>query len=72
MLIIAGSSGEGTEAAGELVTDPARWAATLQPCHLVQGASRQSLQVLLHLEIMAGSPSTVKTVGCHVLASGLG
>lgn len=50
MLIIAGSSGEGTEAAGELVT------AALQPCHLVQGASRQSLQVLLHLEIMAGSP----------------
>lgn len=70
VLIIAGSSGEGTEAAGELVTDPARWAATLQPCHLVQGTSRQSLQVLLHLEIMAGSPSTVKMVGCHILASG--
>lgn len=70
VLIIAGSSGEGTEAAGELITDPARWAAALQPCHLVQGASRQSLQVLLHLEIMAGSPTTVKTVGCHALASG--
>ena len=70
VLIIAGASGEGTEAAGNLVADPARWAATLQSCHLTQDASRQSLQVLLHLETMAGSPSTVNTVACHLLASG--
>jgi len=69
VLIIAGASGEGTKAAGDLVADPTRWAATLQSCHLTQGASHQSLQVLLHLEIMAGSPSTVNTVGCHVLGS---
>jgi hypothetical protein len=69
VLIIAGASGEGTEAAGNLVADPARWAAILQSCHLTQDASRQSLQVLLHLETMAGSPNTVNTVACHLLAS---
>jgi hypothetical protein len=70
VLILAGASGEGTEAAGSAVADPARWAAILQSCHLPHDASRQSLQVLLHLETVAGSPSTVNAVACHLLASG--
>jgi hypothetical protein len=70
VLIIAGASGEGTEAAGDLVADPARWAAALQACHIARDASRQSLQILLHLETMAGSSSTVNTVACHLLPSG--
>ena len=70
VLILAGASGEGTEAAGNLVADPAGWAAILQSCHLKQDASRQSLQILLHLGTMAGSPNTVNTVACHLLASG--
>ena len=68
--MIAGASSEGTEAAGDLVADPARWAVTLQDCHLAKDDSRQSLQVLLHLKTMAGSHSTVNTVACHLLASG--
>jgi hypothetical protein len=70
VLIIAGASGEGTAAAGELVADPARWAAALQSCQIVKDASHQSLQILLHLEMMAGSPSTVDTVACHLLPPG--
>jgi hypothetical protein len=70
VLILAGASGEGTEAAGNVVADPARWASVLQLCHLTQDASRQSLQILLHLETVAGSSSTVNTVACHLLASG--
>lgn len=70
VLIIAGASGEGTEAAGDLVADPARWAATLQSCRIAKDASRQSLQVLLHLETMAGSSSTVNAVACHLLPPG--
>ena len=70
VLIVAGASGEGTEAAGDLVADPARWAAILQSCHLPQDSSHHSLQVLLHLETMAGSPSAVNAVTCHLLASG--
>jgi len=71
VLIIAGASGEGTEAAGDLVADPGRWAATLESCHLARNTSGQSLQLLLHLETMAGSPSTVNPVACHLLASGV-
>ena len=71
VLIIAGANGEGTEAAGNLVADPTRWAGILQSCHLTQDSSRQSLQVLLHLETMAGSPSAVNAVTCHLLASGV-
>jgi hypothetical protein len=70
VLIIAGASGEGTKAAGDLVADPTWWAATLQSCHLPQDVSGRSLQVLLHLETMAGSPSMVNTVACHILFSG--
>jgi len=71
VLIIAGASGEGTEAAGDLVADPVRWAAILQSCSIAQDISRQSLQVLLHLETMAGSPSTVNAIACHLLNSGV-
>ncbi len=70
VLILAGASGEGTEAAGNAVADPTRWAAILQSCHLPHDASPQSLQVLLHLETVAGSPSTVNAVACHLLSSG--
>src|SRR5260370_39950188 len=42
VLIIAGASGEGTQAAGDLVADPARWAAALQSCHTAQDASHKS------------------------------
>jgi hypothetical protein len=70
VLILAGASGEGTEAAGNIVADPTRWAEVLQSCHLAQDASHRSLQLLLHVETVAGSPSTVNRVACHLLASG--
>jgi hypothetical protein len=70
VLIIAGASGEGTKAAGDIVSDPTRWSSILQACHLAKDRSGQSLQILLHLETMAGSPSTAIEVSCHVLAPG--
>ena len=69
VLLIAGASGEGTKAAGDIVADPTRWSAILQPCHLAKNGSGQSVQILLHLETMAGSPGTVGELSCHVLAS---
>jgi hypothetical protein len=70
ILVLAGASGEGTEAAGNIAADPTRWAGILQSCHLGQDASHQSLQVLLQVETVAGSPSMVRAVACHLLASG--
>jgi hypothetical protein len=70
VLILAGASGEGTEAAGNIVADPTRWAAVLQSCRFGRDASSQSLQILLHLETVAGSPSVANPVACHLLAPG--
>jgi len=67
VLIIAGANAEGTEAAGILVTDPARWETVQQACHFSTPASKQSMQLLLQLGTMAGSADDVKVVACHAL-----
>jgi hypothetical protein len=69
VLIIAGANGEGTEAAGDLVSDSTRWNAVLKPCHLPPGENaKQSLQLLLQLGTMAGSPDDVHVIACHLIA----
>jgi hypothetical protein len=70
VLIIAGANGEGTQAAGDLVANPARWKEALQSCHIAGNASKQALQLLLQLDTMAGSANDVKIVTCHLLHSG--
>ncbi len=71
VLIIAGANGEGTEAAGALITDPARWDMILQPCHLTGPVEKRSMQLLLQLGTRAGTESDVKVVACHVLGTPL-
>jgi hypothetical protein len=70
VLMIAGANGEGTQAAGDLVADPARWEKVLQSCHITGTVSKQSLQLLLQLDTMAGSANDIKIVTCHLLNSG--
>jgi len=67
VLIIAGANAEGTEAAGILVTDPARWDTVQQACHFSAAPSKQSMQLLLQLGTMAGSADDVKVIACHAL-----
>lgn len=67
ILIIAGTNGEGTDAAGTLITDPARWTWLLKPCHLTDAKAPQSIQLLLQLGDMAGSAKDVKIIACHIL-----
>jgi hypothetical protein len=69
ILIIAGANGEGTEAAGSLVTDPTRWDSLMNSCNLPKAASGFPVQLLLHLGTLAGSASDVQVVSCHVLGS---
>ncbi|HEY1580174.1 MAG TPA: hypothetical protein VGF82_24170 [Terracidiphilus sp.] len=68
VLLIAGANGEGTEAAGALVTDPSRWESALQSCHLTPGGP-QSVQLLLQLGMMGGSANLVSVVSCHLLTA---
>jgi hypothetical protein len=67
VLLIAGANGEGTLAAGKLVTDPNRFLDTLEKCGISPAGPIQHFEILLHLKMMAGSPSKADMVACHVL-----
>lgn len=66
-LLLAGADGEGTEAAGRLVTDRQRLLQALQFCGISPRGPSPDFELLLHLHTMAGSPSTVDLAACHRL-----
>jgi hypothetical protein len=70
VLILAGANGEGTEATGELVTNGPRLAAALQGCGISSAQPVRHFQLLLRLNTMAGSPSNVDVLACHILPGG--
>ena len=67
-LILAGANGEGTAAAGELVTNGPRLSAALQGCGIESAHPIRHFQLLLRLNTMAGSPSNVDVLACHILS----
>jgi hypothetical protein len=67
VLLLAGANGEGTEAAGKLVTDSTRFSNILQNCGILPAGPLQNFEILLHLNTMAGSPNKVDVVACHIL-----
>jgi hypothetical protein len=67
VLILAGANGEGTAAAGELVTNGPRLSAALQHCGIESAHPLRHFQLLLRLNTMAGSPSNVDVLACHIL-----
>ncbi|MGA7339359.1 MAG: hypothetical protein WBE72_06970 [Terracidiphilus sp.] len=66
-LLLAGADGEGTEAAGHLVTDLQHLLRALQYCGISPRSPVPDFELLLHLHTMAGSPSTVDMAACHRL-----
>jgi hypothetical protein len=66
-LLLAGADGEGTEAAGRLVTDRQHLLQALQYCGISPSGPTPDFELLLHLHTMAGSPSTVDLAACHRL-----
>jgi hypothetical protein len=67
VILIAGENGEGTEAAGRLLNDTPRLASNLTRCGISPTGPSRHFELLLHLNTMAGSPSNVDAVACHVL-----
>ncbi len=67
VLLIAGATGEGTAAAGRFITDGPRLNATLKKCGVKNSGEVQHWQLLLQLNAMAGAPSNVDVVACHLL-----
>lgn len=72
VLLLAGADGEGTEAAGKLVTDLSRLSAALSQCGIHPGGPLQHFELLLGLNTMAGSPNNVDIVACHLLPGSAG
>jgi hypothetical protein len=66
VLLVAGATGEGTAAAGRFITDATRMNETLKNCG-VKSSGDQYWQLLLQLNAMAGAPSNVDVLACHLL-----
>jgi len=67
VLLLAGANGEGTRAAGELITNRQRLSTELQNCGIKPTGPVRYFQLLLGLDTMAGSPSDVTVIACHIL-----
>jgi len=67
VLLLSGANAEGTEAAGKLVTDLSRMTAALKTCGITPGRSVRHFELLLRLNMMAGSPTNVNVEACHLL-----
>lgn len=64
VLLLAGADAEGTEASSSLVTNLSKLNDQLKRCGI---DSPQSFQMLLQLNTMAGSPTRVEVIACHIL-----
>ncbi len=69
VLLLAGASGEGTEAAGKLATDPGRLTPVLRACGISPLGPLQHFELLLQFSSMAGSPNNISVIACHILPS---
>lgn len=67
VLLLAGTTAEGTEAAGRFVTNGVQLVRALRSRGIDPGGPLRDFQVLLQVRTMAGSPSTVEVVACHRL-----
>lgn len=66
ILLIAGSSAEATEAAGNLATNPELFQRTLDREGISPHGKPRHFEVLMRVSTMAGSPNTFKVIACHV------
>jgi hypothetical protein len=68
VLILAGVSREGTEAAGKFVVDLPRLANALtENCGILPGGPLRHFEILLHVNMMAGLPNSSDVLACHIL-----
>jgi hypothetical protein len=67
VLLLAGLDGEGTQAAGKLVTDLPRLSTALQNCGIAPSGPLKHFEMLLRVNTMAGYPSQFDVVACHIL-----
>jgi len=69
VLLLAGANSEGTAAAGKVATDLTRLSSELRNCGINPSGPVRHFEMLLHLNTMAGTPSNIDLVACHILPS---
>jgi hypothetical protein len=69
VLLLAGISGEGTQAAGKLITDIPRFSTELRKCGITSSSPIRHFEMLLSVTSMAGSPSEASVLACHILGT---
>jgi hypothetical protein len=67
LLLLGGVNAEGTKAAGELVTNSQALSTALMRCGIHSSLPTQHFQLLLRVNVMAGSPRNFEVLACHVL-----
>ena len=67
VLLLAGANSEGTAAAGRVATDLTRLSSELRNCGINPSGPVRHFEMLLHLNTMAGTPSNIDLVACHIL-----
>ncbi|SNS41212.1 hypothetical protein SAMN05421770_101863 [Granulicella rosea] len=67
VLLVGGANGEGTDAAGRLITDPTRLSTALSSCGIGPGSALRYFELLLRLSTLAGSPTHLDVAACHLL-----
>lgn len=68
VMLLAGINAEGTQAAGNLITDLPRLTATLNSCGISVSGPLKHFEMLLRVKTMASSPSEFDVISCHTLA----
>jgi hypothetical protein len=67
LLLLGGVNAEGTKAAGELVTNTQALSTALLQCGIRSSSPTQHFQLLLRVNVMAGSPRNFEVQACHIL-----
>jgi hypothetical protein len=67
VLLLAGADGEGTAAAGKFVTDLPRLTKALEKCGISSSGPLKHFELLLSLNTIANSATTVDVAACHIL-----
>lgn len=68
VLILAGTGAESTLAAAQLVTNASELSNVLHSCDGAQNEPLRNFEILLRVNMMAGSPTNTEVVACHRLA----
>ena len=69
VLILAGTGAEATEAAARLVTDASNLPIALKNCDDASNGPLMNFELLIKVDIMAGSPTNTNVAACHRLPS---